>query len=168
MTKNKNLKAAVRSEMVRTGDKYTTTLRTLGSPLDAVQAPGPGSVRRTLGNLQVGDQVQFTPQAGRGWWTVQAGDDRWIVATQQAMFEPKGRLWYTCVDTYGWDYTYNGATGIVRSSLDYLGGGFDLDEDGTGCDDILALLQLGRENGGADLSRRRVVSVTGVETRSRH
>lgn len=111
-------------------------------------------------DVTVGDRIRFNPQSGRGWWTVKARSDRFVLAVQQAPFQPKGDLWYTVVDLTGWTHRYNGVgPGVVRSSLNTLGGGWDLGEDGEGCVGALA----GLESGEWSLSRRRVMAVDGIE-----
>lgn len=105
----------------------------------------------------VGDRIKFMPQRGNRWWLVRARDARFIVATQQRPFFPKGELLYTVVDLTGWTSKYNGVgPGKVRSSLNTLGGGAgdvaDISTD-EGCLAILAALQSGEW----ELSRRRVV-----------
>ena len=112
--------------------------------------------------IEVGDKIRFAPNGGRRWWTVRDRDDRFIVATCQAPFQPKGTLWYTVVDLTGWqDKRYNGAgNGIVRSSLNTLGGGWDLDNDGAA--EIIPGLTSGRW----ELSHRRVVNVWSIERRT--
>lgn len=114
---------------------------------------------KTFGELNVGDRIRFMPQRGNRWWTIRARDGRFIVATQQAPFEPRGILRYTVVDLTGWTSKYNGVgPGKVRSSLNTLGGGAgdvaDISTD-EGCQAILAALQSGEW----ELSRRRVVRV---------
>lgn len=113
--------------------------------------------------IQVGDKLRFTPCGRELWpWVVRGCDRRFIVATTQCPFKPKGTLLYTVVDLTGWqDKRYNGAGhGVVRSSLDTIGGGW-----GTGlfddaeCDEILA----GLVSGEWDLSHRRVMSVWDIE-----
>lgn len=112
--------------------------------------------------LAVGDRFRLVPQPGNRWWTIRARDERFIVATQQAPFQPKGDLQYTVVDLTGWqDKTYNGAgNGIVRSSLNTLGGGYDVGTSGEHCDQLLADLRSGRW----ELSHRRLLDVHDIET----
>lgn len=116
--------------------------------------------------FKVGDQIRFAPSRGDGrrWWIVRALNDRYMVATRQAAFEPKGVLVYTVVDLVGWRYTYNGAgPGMVRSSLNTLGGGWEIGPDGEGCQDIITALEIGE----FELSNRRVVDVESIEQRPR-
>ncbi|QAU06985.1 hypothetical protein SEA_APHELION_120 [Gordonia phage Aphelion] len=116
--------------------------------------------------FKVGDQIRFAPSRGDGrrWWIVRALNDRYMVATRQAAFEPKGVLVYTVVDLVGWRYTYNGAgPGMVRSSLNTLGGGWEVGPDGEGCQDIITALEIGE----FELSNRRVVDVQSIEQRPR-
>lgn len=112
--------------------------------------------------IHVGDKVRFGPPSNdRRWWTVRDRDDRFIVATTQAPFKPKGELWYTVVDLRGWqDKRYNGAgNGVVRSSLNTLGGGWDIDDEG-----IAAIIPALR-SGQWELSNRRVANVWSIEHR---
>ena len=116
--------------------------------------------RTEFDDIAVGDKVRFAPGGvGNRWWTVRARDERFIVATMQAPFEPKGALWYTVVDITGWlDKRYNGAGyGPVRSSLNTLGGGWDCSEEGVA--EILPALQSGEW----ELSHRRVINVSSFD-----
>jgi hypothetical protein len=118
--------------------------------------------QRLWAAINVGDQLRFAPSSGRWPWTVQARDDRFIVATTQWPFKPKGTRAYTVVDLTGWqDKHYNGQRpGVVRSSLDTLGGGWgDGVFDRAECKEILAVLQSGEH----DLSHRRALSVRAVD-----
>lgn len=114
-------------------------------------------------DLKVGDRARFHPKPGHGWWTVRARDERYIVCTRQAPFKPKGEQQYTILDLTGYqERTYNGAgNGIVRSSLNTLGGGYDLGEDGANCGQILKDLASGEW----ELSHRRIVSVWRIEVK---
>jgi len=111
-------------------------------------------------DVGVGDRVRFGPNGGSQWWTVRDRDERFIVATAQAAFEPKGVLQYTVVDLTGWqDRKYNGAgNGVVRSSLNTLGGGWDIEADGAGAERIIPALRSGEW----DLSYRRLVNVNAI------
>ena len=111
--------------------------------------------------IRVGDKIRFDPNGGRRWWTVRDRDERFIVATAQAPFQPKGELWYTVVDLTGWqEKRYNGAgNGIVRSSLNTLGGGWDCDDEGIA--EIIPALR----SGSWELSHRRVANVWSIEHR---
>lgn len=116
-------------------------------------------------HVAVGDKVRFSPaRTGTRWWTVRARDDRFLVATMQAPFEKKGELRYTVVDRTGWqDKHYNGAgNGVVRSSLNTIGGGWDIGPDGEGCEEIIPALWTGEW----ELSHRRVIDVRSVERKS--
>jgi hypothetical protein len=108
----------------------------------------------------VGDRVRFHPARGTGrhWWTVQAADDRYLVATSTLLFG-RGSC-YTVVDRVGFlDKTYNGeGNGVVRSSLNTLGGGWD-PLDRAGCEEILAGLRLGEW----EFSLRRIFRVDEIE-----
>ena len=111
--------------------------------------------------IRVGDKIRFEPRGGRRWWTVRDRDERFIVATAQAPFQPKGELWYTIVDLTGWqEKRYNGAgNGVVRSSLNSLGGGWPTD------DESLAEIIPSLHSGEWELSHRRVANVWSIERR---
>ena len=115
-----------------------------------------------LDTVRVGDRVRFAPggHANR-WWTVRARDERFIVATMQAPFQPKGTLWYTVVDLIGWQVKqgHGAGNGVVRSSLNTLGGGWDLGPNGEGCAQIID----GLRSGHWELSHRRVINVSSIE-----
>lgn len=115
-------------------------------------------------HIKVGDRIRFTPSLGsaKRWWLVRDCDDRFIVATQQAAFQPKGDLWYTIVDLIGWQHrSYNGAGhGMVRSSLNTLGGGWDLDDEG------IAKIIPALHSGEWELSHRRVAHVESIEVKA--
>ena len=112
-------------------------------------------------DIIVGDKIRFDPQSGNRWWTVKARDDRYIVAVRPAEFT-KNDLFYTVVDLTGWTFTYNGVPpGVVRSSLNTLGGGFDIGDSGEKCDDVLSVLRSGQ----FELSHRRVIEVESIERR---
>ena len=127
-------------------------------PADPTQL---GVVQAAAAALRVGDRIRLTPGSdGKRAWTVRARDERYIVATR---IEGFGRgIAYTCIDTGDWlDRHYNGqGIRVVRSSLDTLGGGWDLGPNGEGCDDVLQ----GLRSGQWELSRRRVIDVRGIET----
>lgn len=117
--------------------------------------------------ITVGDQIRFTPDVANGRkWTVRTRDERYIVATAPAPFQPSGTLIYTVVDLTGWaDMEYNGqGHGIVRSSLNTLGGGSLSGLDDEGCDAILTALTSGER----ELSHRRVCSVEAITVVKRH
>lgn len=117
-------------------------------------------------DLAVGDRIRFPPLRGP-WWTVRAADDRYTVATAPEPFAPLGSLVYTVIDWTGWARkTRNGAGfGPVRSSLNTLGGGWDLDLERpeVSCDEILRVLHSGE----FELSARRVLNLYRVEVEGR-
>lgn len=121
--------------------------------------------------IKIGDKIRFQPSSDKHrWWTVRDRDNRFIVATMQAPFKERGMLLYTVVDITGWqDKRYNGAgNGVVRSSLNTLGGGWDLGPNGEGAELVIpALRSDGRETLRFELSNRRVVSVWSYERWSR-
>lgn len=121
------------------------------------------SVASDYAEIRVGDKIRFTPRGRELWpWTVRARDDRFIVATTQCPFKPKGTLLYTVVDLVGWQSKrYNGeGPGVVRSSLDTIGGGWGAGVyDDAECQEILVAVV----SGDWDLSHRRVLSVRGID-----
>lgn len=111
--------------------------------------------------LAVGDLIRFKPQSGNRWWTVRAVDTRYIVATQPAPLT-SGDLHYTVVDFTAWAYAYNGGAPVaVRSSLNTLGGGYDVGPDGANCANIIDDLRSGLYQ----LSNRRRLDVTDIEAK---
>lgn len=108
-------------------------------------------------------RIRFTPQSGKRWWDVLYEDNRFIIAVQPRPFAPStdDNLYYTVVDTTGWDRTYNGVgPGVVRSSLNSLGGmwpGEDFSTDSV--DRVVEALYEGRW----ELSNRRVLTVESIE-----
>ncbi len=97
-----------------------------------------------IADVAVGDRVRFTPDSrARAWWTVTARNADHVVAVRQAPFHPKGTVEYTV--TGQMKGRYNGAgPGLVRSSLNTLGGGWDLSNHGAGPGEILEALESGR------------------------
>lgn len=116
-------------------------------------------------DIAAGDQIRFTPDSrARAWWTVTDRNAEHVVAIRQAPFHPKGTVEYTV--TGHLNGQRNGAgPGLVRSSLNTLGGGWDLSNSRAevGSEEILAALESGRY----ELSMRRVVSVHGIERKVR-
>ena len=123
----------------------------------------PQELDAALLDLTRGDRIRMHPHnGGTRWWTVRATDGRFVVATRRAAFPVNGDdVVYTVIDRTGWaEKRYNGAgNGVVRSSLNTLGGGWDIGPDGEGCAEILAGLQAGEW----ELSHRRVVDVERIE-----
>jgi hypothetical protein len=158
MPKNPAIKKAARAHATQHGVSYIEGLnavKTVASPTSTVDR---------FAAVQPGDLIRFVPQSNRNWWTVWARNERFLVATQQAPFQPKGTPWYTVVDLTGWNRTYNGVgPGVVRSSLNTLGGGWEVTLEGGGCQEILAGLEAGRWT----LSSRRVCSIEDVEIKTR-
>jgi len=116
---------------------------------------------KDFADVKIGDRIRF--DGDRYWWDVRDRDERYIVATRQQTFAPKGDLFYTVVDLTGWqDHKYNGAgNGVVRSSLNSLGGGWDIAPDGAGAEKIIPALVSGEW----ELSVRRVANVWSFEHR---
>lgn len=113
--------------------------------------------------IAVGDQIRFQPDSReRAWWTVTQRNDDHVVAVRQAPFHPKGTVEYTV--TGRMDGRRNGAgPGLVRSSLNTLGGGWDLsNRQDAGSEEILDAL----ESGQYELSMRRVIDVHSIHRRS--
>lgn len=114
-------------------------------------------------SYEIGQRVRFTPQGSNRWWTIRACDERYVIATQVAPFTA-GDLQYTIVDLTGWDSTYNDVgPGVVRSSLNTLGGGYDAGLDGENCAAMLAELRAGTHR----FSPRRVLAVEAIELERR-
>lgn len=130
--------------------------------------PSAAQLQSVAARLRVGDRVRFTPRGSdiAGWWTVRARDERWIIATAQAPFQPKGVLAYTVVDLTGWqNYRRNGAgNGVVRNRLNAIGGGWG---DGTYSDSEIADMLAGLRdlNSPWELSVRGAVDVWGIEVK---
>ncbi|GAA2036438.1 hypothetical protein GCM10009720_16280 [Yaniella flava] len=122
-------------------------------------------VSKPLEDIVAGDQIRFIPPHDGGqrqrWWTVKATDHRYVIASRQALFQPKGTGEYTVIDLIERETSYNNVgPGIVRSSLNTLGGGYDMDQDGW-ADQMLADLH----DGTWELSNRRLAAVHGVEVK---
>lgn len=113
--------------------------------------------------ISVGDRIVITPRGRELWpWLVRARNERFIVATTQYPFKPKGTLLYTVIDLTGWaKKQYNSVgPGVVRSSLDIIGGGWgDGSYGNAAVKEILDVLVKGE----FDLSHRRVLSVHEIE-----
>jgi hypothetical protein len=112
--------------------------------------------------LAVGDRFRFYPRGGSGnrWWTLRARDERYLVATCPAPFRPKGELWY-CVVDLRWTSRRNGSRpGMIRSSLNVLGGGWPYDAfDQEAFDQVMVDLNRGTW----ELSVRRLLAVDRIE-----
>jgi hypothetical protein len=65
--------------------------------------------------LNPGDRVRFST-GGRAWWTVQVAGTRYVIATRQAPFRPKGEYQYTIMD----------AAHSVRGPSNLIGNGWDV------------------------------------------
>ncbi|WP_181272802.1 hypothetical protein [Brevibacterium oceani] len=109
--------------------------------------------------VAVGSKIRFTPHDTKRWWNVAARNPRYIIASRQAAFKPKGTDVYTVVDLTGWTFTRNSVPpGVVRSSINLIGGGYDLD------DPNWALKMLNElQEGTLALSVRRAAEVRGFE-----
>lgn len=113
--------------------------------------------------IEVGDKILMVPDPRpRNAWTVTARNDEHIVAVRQAPFRPKGEVEYTITGTLNGGY--NGVrSGLVRSSLNTLGGGWELDgrvEEGSR--EIIEAL----ESGDFELSLRRVYPLDSLEKKA--
>lgn len=116
---------------------------------------------RSLLDLPVRARVRFHPLPGRAWWVVGARSDRFIVCYRQRAFRAQGEMEYTVVDSR-FPYTYNGVgPGVVRSSLNTMGGGWCIGSDGSGCQEALNELE---SDNGYELSHRRLLAVDMIET----
>jgi len=114
--------------------------------------------------IEKGDRIRFTPEnTVAGWWKVVDRDNRYIVAIAQRPFKPKGEWLYTVVDLIGYqNQRYNGVgNGVVRSSLDTLGGGWGIGPNGEGAERIIPALR----DGEWDISPRRLAKVWSIEKR---
>lgn len=121
---------------------------------------------KPLYDLEVGDQVRFTdPESethSSRWWRVAATDHRYIIAWRQVPFQPQGTHEYTVIDQIERDHAYNGVgPGAVRSSLNTLGGGYDMSQPDW-ADTMLSELH----DGTWELSNRRLMQVHGVEVKA--
>lgn len=129
--------------------------------------PWKAVVQKQLDELNIGDRVRFTPSGNRMggkdrvWWRVVARNVRHVVLVRQAAFEEKGVLEYTVT---GWlDHGYNGSgPGPVRSSLNSLGGGYDVGPDGRDAMNVIAELE---DPAGLELSMRRVLKIWDLEVK---
>ncbi len=118
------------------------------------------TIEEKLASVKVGDRIRLAPGGGwRVWWRVVGRDEERIVAVRQAAFEPAGTIEYTVIDT--WEHPYNEVgPGPVRSSLNTLGGGWDIQgREVEGAAEVLEQLRLGK----LSLSTRRVVAVKAIE-----
>lgn len=109
----------------------------------------------TIARLSVGDRIRIQPggHANRA-WTVGARSARYVVAWRRAPFTTDG-VQYTVIDPF-FPYRYNGeGPGPLRSSLNTLGGGWDIGPDGEGCQDVVG----GLEAGDWELSHRRLLDI---------
>jgi hypothetical protein len=124
--------------------------------------PTKDQLAEKIGAVQVGQRIRFMPGGScpNRWWLVRARDDRFIIATAQTPFAAKGDLMHTIVDLTGWQtYRRNGAgEGIVRSSINAIGGGWD-----TRTNEAVAGMLTGLQSGEWDLSVRRVINVWDIE-----
>lgn len=129
--------------------------------------PWKAAVQKQLDELRIGDRVRFTPSGGRSpkdrvWWKVVARNVDHVVLVRQAPFAPRGELEYTVTDWL--DHGYNGSgPGPVRSSLNSLGGGYDVGPDGEKAHNVIAELE---DPAGLELSMRRVLKIWDLEVRS--
>lgn len=113
--------------------------------------------------IAVGDAIRFQPDSReRAWWTVTNRDHDHVVAVRQAPFEPKGTVEYTVTGVM--EGHRNGAgPGLIRSSLNTLGGGWDLsNREGVGSEEILDVLRSGKY----ELSMRRVIDIHSIHRKS--
>lgn len=120
---------------------------------------------KPLEDLEIGDHIRFiAPDSdthGSRWWQVAAADQRYIIAFRQAPFQSKDTYEYTVIDLVERQHPYNDVPpGIVRSSLNTLGGGYDTSQDGW-ADKMLAELH----DGTWELSNRRLAAVQGIEVK---
>lgn len=113
-----------------------------------------------LAALKIGDRFTITPAGtyAKRSWRVGARNDRYIVAHRG---RTKRSIQYTVIDTE-FPYQYNGVgPGVVRSSLNLIGGGYDIGPDGSGCQGALEELL----TGSLELSHRRLLYVDDITLR---
>jgi hypothetical protein len=67
----------------------------------------------TMPALNVGDRVKF--DGDRRWWDVRAADDRYVILTRQAAFQPAGIPVYTIVD---WERDLRGPCNRLKNGWD--------------------------------------------------
>lgn len=115
------------------------------------------STSEHISALSIGDKVRFTP-GDRKAWRVAARNADHVVLVRQAAFQPRGTLEYCVTGTLNGGYNGQPA-GPVRSSLNTLGGGFDVGPNGERADEIIAAL----ESGERQLSMRRVLRIDAIE-----
>src|SRR5690606_27999575 len=60
-------------------------------------------------SIETGSEVRFADDGNR-WWKVRARDDRYVVLTRQANFQPKGVLYYTIID---WEAGFRGPSNEI-------------------------------------------------------
>jgi hypothetical protein len=62
--------------------------------------------------LNVGDRVKVkgTKADARRWWTVRAVDQRYVILTRQADFQPKGVIYYSIID---WERGVRGPCNLI-------------------------------------------------------
>lgn len=114
----------------------------------------------SITRLSVGDRIRIQPggHANRA-WTVGARSARYVVAWRRAPFTTDG-VQYTVIDPY-FPYRYNDeGPGPLRSSLNTLGGGWDIGPAGEGCQDVVD----GLEAGDWELSHRRLLDIREIAT----
>lgn len=144
------VQSRARERMRDTGEKYTAALAAVRAELST----------RILPTLSVGDRARIHPGArARASWRTIARDDQHVVLVRQAGFRPAGELEYTVIGHI--DHAYNGeGPGLVRSSLNTLGGGWAINgrEDAAGQEILDALAE-----GTFRLSPRRYLGIARVE-----
>lgn len=87
-----------------------------------------------MNTLTTGMQAKLSGRGERRWWTVRAADERYVILTMQAEFQPKGVLWYTIADFQ------EGR----RGPCNLVGQGWDLTDDpNVGCAALLDALIAG-------------------------
>ena len=103
--------------------------------------------------IKVNDRIKFSHPHGqrRMWWTVRACSERFAVLTAQAMFQPKGTLWYTIID---WEQGIRGACNLIGGG--YGDGTYSTEE----CEQMLAELRIAE----LEVSHRNNIPIQILET----
>lgn len=141
---NHTQRETIRAYMREHDVNYTTAKRSLLAVTN-----GPGAPLR----MRPGQRVRFHPRGSDGnwWWTVRVVDGRYAVATQPARFGSP-YLHYTVIDL-----EHN--RGPSRSSLNTLGGGYDVGLHGEKSHEVVDALRSGLRQ----LSNRRIIEVEAIE-----
>lgn len=110
------------------------------------------TVNSVLSKVAVGQRLRLSPGAhANRWWTVAARSERYLVLFRKRQ--------YSVVDL-AFPYRHKAVgPGVVRSSLNSLGGGWDIGAFGQRCHEVLDAI----ESGQWEMSDRRLAPVDSVE-----